>query len=59
MAIAQCSIGYSFKLSGHGGPRRRTRNEFKFLKSYYLHIWHILRLATLNLVVKRGDDAPY
>ena len=59
MAIVQCSIGYSFKLQGHGGPRRQTRNEFKFWISYYFNIWHILRLATLNLVDKGGDDAPY
>ena len=42
MAIVQFSIGYSFKLYGYGGPRRRTRNEFKFLESYYLfsHLAH-------------------
>ena len=47
-------MGYSFKIKGCGGPRRRTPNEFKFWESYYFYIWHILRLGTLNLGDKRG-----
>ena len=46
MCIAQCSIGYSFKLQGHGGPRRQTWNEFQFWVSYYYYsVFEIILFA--------------